>query len=189
MNVKEHKEEYADLYAPGALTVDRHQDLVLEIDVLCRIAGIRKEWVARKMSDVCSAKELEWVSNSPTHARNDIAGLVYVGVSDVEDRMNAMCGAFLRNFIDARVVTVQQLIEPSGGPNPTVLLCPNFFLAKGAGGDVAQWESTRLYGLLLQRFNQGRLSVLYVADMDVLGTQYGAVFQKHIERHYTEVCS
>ena len=69
----------------------------------------------------------------------------------------AMAGALVRNFVDARVRTVEQLLDSP--VDATVMLCPNFHLL----GDKAmpQWRAQKLYDMLLDRYQRDLPSVVW----------------------------
>lgn len=121
-------------------------------------------------------------------------GVVYVGLENskvpIEDRMLAMTGAFLRNYVNAKFMVVQDvLLQLKKGEMPecTVLLIPNFCLSKGDGGHIASWEVSSLLGLLYSRLGKGLKTVLYVSSMESLVAQYGKPFKSHIDSHYVIV--
>ena len=82
------------------------------------------------------------------------------------------------------MVTVQALVDKAGPPDATVIICPNFFLGNSGGKGIAAWEATTLFGVLMERMNAERMTVLNVADMGALGTAYGSAFVDLIENNY-----
>jgi hypothetical protein len=101
--------------------------------------------------------------------------------------MMAMAAALLRNYIDARVITVQTLLEASEHhheiPDPTVLLIPNLFVRQGGKG-IPSWKMSLIYDLLLSRFTAGRVTVAYVEDMNLMAADYGALMAQHLKAGY-----
>lgn len=180
--------QYPEEFGAGVLNPEVHADLVVELDNVCEIAGVRRKHVINSMKGICSAEEMEWVRRFPQHRENECAGLAYVGASQIQERMSALCGALVRNFIDARIVTVQSLIDMKDPPpDPTVLIVPNFFIGKSGGGDLATWHTTALLGVLIQRLNHSRLTVVGISDMNAMALQYGHTFREIIEAYYTQV--
>src|SRR5271165_2293622 len=67
-----------DPYASGVLVEDQHARLVQDIDRYAKDAGIQPRWIASRMGDVCSPKELEYARKLNTHrAGSEIDGLCY----------------------------------------------------------------------------------------------------------------
>lgn len=163
-----------------------HARLLLEIERFTETAGIVPAMVWSRMAEYCTEEEIEWVRRMRQDKTN---GMVYVGSPNVpvEDKMMAIAGACLRNYIDARVMPVQDVIarlRADTMPHPTVLLIPNFCIEKGEGGDIAQWHISSLLGLLYSRLAKNLKTVLYVGSWASLEKNYGEAFKKHIASHY-----
>jgi hypothetical protein len=185
---EKHQYVYAHMYEPGVLDPDVHYKLVEDFDHYLSIARVRPEFVINNMDSIgCGEVEQDWVRGIRKHASNRIAGLAFIGSKNVADRMGAIVGACLRNYIDARIITVQELLrsmKDGDAEDPTVLLIPNFFIGKQSGGDLPTWQVSQLLGLLYQRFFDNRLTVIYVQDMNALAEGYGLPFKEHVEKNY-----
>ena len=84
-------------------------------------------------------------------------------------------------------MTVQEALALSKAqdmPDPTVLLIPNFFIAKDEGGQIAIWEISTLLGLLISRLAKGKVTVLYVQNLKQLELEYGKPFVAHIKQYF-----
>ena len=127
------------------------------------------------------------------HSDAGVLGLVYVGrkpASPVAQRMMALAGACLRNFINAKVMTVQEVLarlKEGNMPNPSVLFIPNFFIGKEHGGAIPAWQVAGLWGLLLDRQAEGCQTFLYVEDMDAMAAQYGDTFKDHFINYFERI--
>jgi len=98
------------------------------------------------------------------------------------ERFSAMAAACLRNYIAARVMTVQDVLEALGEgtmPQPTVLLIPNFYTGAD-GGKMAQWDIPALLGMLYSRQSAGLQTVVYVNDLAPMGKAYGIGCEQHL---------
>jgi len=173
----------------GILNREYHARLLLNLETHAANAGIPPEFVWSKMSKYCTPEEVTWVRRMRVEKDH---GLCYRGVFPVpiEDKMMAVTGACLRNYIDARMMTVQEVLhylKAGDMPSPTVLLIPNFCLDKGEGGDIAQWQSSSLLGLLYSRLAKNLKTVLYIGSEAALEKHYGEAFAKHIRSHYTMI--
>lgn len=177
------------IFDAGILDREYHRRLIANLDTHLERAGIPFPYIMSPLAKFCSVEELVWVQ----HIRQDTDyGLCITdeGEASVIDKMMAIAGVCLRNYIDARVMTVQQVVaalKDGTMPMPTVLLIPNFFLAGDTEGTVASWEVSELLGLLYSRLGAGRKTVLYVQNWKALEKEYGKVFAKHILSHYTIV--
>jgi hypothetical protein len=183
---KKHRADYAEAYAPGILSPENHARLVVDLDRVAKGAHVPKQYIYRhRMAEFCGPDELNWVK---TFRRNESAGICYVGnVLHVEQRMLVIAGALLRNFVDARVHTVQEVsdaVRAGTELEGRVILVPNFHLSKGNGGDIPSWQVSGLLGFLYRRFANETKTVIYVASMKMLQAEYGRSFQEHIEDHF-----
>jgi hypothetical protein len=159
-------------YEVGVLDRKIHERMVKAIDRYAQQAGIPVAAICTHLAHYVGEDEQEWVSEYLASPRNDPPpGLLYVGAwPDVGTRMTGIAGAFIRNFVDARVVTVHQLVE-ADFPDCAVLLVPNFY---APGGNLTAWRAAKLVDGVLVRLHAGRPVVLHVADLDTMETAYGA---------------
>lgn len=179
-----------DPFESGVLDRDEHDRMVADIAKVARDANIRPEWIWARIELHCSPEEIEWVRRFPFHKAEGKAGLCLVGKHPepgIEDRMSAIAGALVRNFVRARLMTVHQVIEAVDSGQPpeiSCLLVPNFFLGRSG---LPAWRLGLMLDALLHRQLLGLQSVLYVADLDVMAKEYGLPTRKHILAHYTLV--
>jgi hypothetical protein len=185
--------DVADPYETKVLKRDVHDRLVKNLTNYAEDAGIQKHWVWTPLVDHVSAVEFDYVKTFPKiRSEGMVKGLVLTrktAEADPYERMSAMAGAFVRNFIRARMMTVQHvlgLLKDGDAPVATVLLIPNFFHSKDEGGSIPQWQASHLYDLLLQRASEGKQTVLYATDIGEMGTTYGSAFSRFISTNYTK---
>ena len=101
-----------------------------------------------------------------------------------------IAGVLSRNFINARMVTLNRVIEEcQAGDRPTesCLLIPNFFIPKSQGGKQADYRVQILYGLLIERHSDRNMNILYVHNWSQLHKEYGSHIAKHLEANYEEI--
>ena len=179
----------ADPYATGVLDPEEHERMVADIARIARDANIRPEWIWARIEKHCTPGEIEWVRRFPFHCREGRAGLCLVGKHPepgIEDRMSAIAGALVRNFVRARLMTAHQVIEAADDGQPpeiSCLLVPNFFPGKTEGA-LPAWRLALLLDALLHRQLRGLQTVLYVNDLAALGKAYGMALRQHLEAHY-----
>ena len=163
-----------DPYASGVLDKTVHARMVADLEGVAAAANIQPYWIWTPLAETCAPIEVEWVKRFRFHAGERIAGLCYVGPDpdpEIETRMAAIAGALTRNFICARVMTVNELLavaQDGGAPDMSCLLVPNFFVEKTRGPGTAQWRVSALLDVLIYRQAQGLQTVLYASDLEAL---------------------
>lgn len=167
-----------------------HSRLVQDIDRISMTSNIPVGMILKSMKDYCTEEEVEWVKHLWTRDENEKMNLAYIGSNTdkpIETRMMAMGGACLRNFIDARLYTAQEMvrgIDQGKTPNPSVLMIPNFFIGKDQGGHISSWHVSSLLGLLISRLAAKRVTVLYIDNLKALEAEYGKAFVQHVKNYY-----
>lgn len=173
------------------LNSETHKRLIADMEHVCQTANIPASFVHRSMKGIVTQPEIDWVVNFNANRNNGVAGLMLVGVQNAETRMMAMCGALLRNFIDARLMPLNTLLalqEKDVLPEPTVMLIPNLFLrSSGKSMGIPPWKIQVIYDVLLQRFTSGKPTVLFVEEQEGMAAAYGQVFAEHLSSHYKQV--
>jgi hypothetical protein len=168
-----------------------HARLLADIEGVCAMANIPRHMLHSSASEYCGPSELEWLTNYPVNKASG-KGLLMTGKftnPSPETRMMAMAGAFLRNFVDARLIPLNSLlemVEDKVDCDATVLLVPNLYLRQG-GKTLPSWKMQQMYDHLLGRLTAGKLTVLYVEDMQAMAAEYGPAFLGHLTDHYREI--
>lgn len=177
-------------YETKVLDPDVHERLVANIDFYASEAGIPKRMLWTPIADVCNEAEIDWLRRFRHLQAKGVAGLVLTGHLEPppEVRMMAMVGALVRNFINARVMTAQELFRASQSgdvPEHTAIAVPNFFVSDGENSDMPSWMVAELYSALVDRFKGGRMTILYVSGLERLRKKWGPTLADHIEQNYT----
>ena len=127
-----------------------HARLVLGLKGYAEDAGIQAHWVWTPLADHVGEIECSYLKKFPIlRAEGQVNGLVLTRKTveaDPFEHMSALTGAFVRNFIRARLMTLQsvlQQLKDGDHIEATVLLIPNFFHSKEEGGSILQWQATR----------------------------------------------
>lgn len=177
-----------EVFSIGILDVEYHDRLLADLNRFSEKAGIPPQYVWSKLSSYCTDKDITWVRKMREGTDH---GLVYVGNTgkvSVEDKMMAIAGACLRNYIDARVMTVQDVLSKlknDSMPYPTLVLVPNFCMASTDASGVASWQAAALLGWLYSRLARNLRTVLYVGSLSALESLYGEAVVRHLKAHYT----
>lgn len=174
-------------YESKVLDPEIHGRLVKEIESVARRANIPVQMVWTSMTKFCTDEEIDYVRELRKKNAVGILGLVYVGYGTedgvpVIDRMSAAAAACVRNYINAQVMMVNEIIQHTQAgtmPNPTVLLVPNFYV--GEDDKIPKWRSGALLDMLYSRRQEGLQTFLYVRDMNDLASDYGSSFVEHLK--------
>lgn len=177
-----HTRQYAYVYKHRALTPNVHYRLVLNMMRYAVAAGIQPEHIFKSLPKDTPKTIVAWIKSYP-FPKN---GALIQGVKPA--LFEAITGCFLRNFISARYITLQNLITLLKGndhPSETILLIPNFFLRKKNGGNIPNWELSLLYSYLLERSAKGKYNILLAEDLSGIQSEYGSNIYEHIVDNYT----
>lgn len=161
-----------------------HSRIIADFEQVCATAGIQRHFLYESMKEVCGPIEIDWVTNFNKYHAEGCPGLLLNGVKRPDTRCQAITAALLRNYIDARVVPINTLIEASsdgGVPTPTVLLIPNLYIT-AMSNKMPAWRVQVIYELLLQRSTHSKVSVVYVEDLKSIAGVYGEPFRDFLSR-------
>lgn len=182
--------ELKQAFDSGVLDPNRHQRLIEGSSKYCTLAGVPERYLLHGMKSFgCTDNEINLVRRIPKLISDGTGGICYCGEfnTPVEEKFMAVVGACLRNFIDARFMTIYQVmthLEKRDLPDPTVLVIPNFYMKKGDGGELATWQSGALHGMLLRRLAAQKFTILYVQDMKSMEKDFGSSLHDHIKAQY-----
>lgn len=184
-----------DAIESGLMDSDYHERLMADIHGVVQQAGIPESYVWTPMSTYCGETEIDFVINLSTHVDSikPVFGMVYIGNVEgkpINDRMMAIAGACLRNYINAKVMTLMEVLtalRDNSMPSPTVLLIPNFFMGRSGSGKIAEWETPLLLDMLYKRQQESKQTVLYVSAIDALEAEYGHAFTDHLDGKFVPV--
>ena len=137
------------------------------------------------MTKHCGPVEVDWVKRFWFYLRQGVPGLLLHGISRPDTRCQSMAAALVRNYVDARVIPLNTLIEGNingnHAPSPTVLLIPNLFMS-AMGKNIPAWRVQAMYDVLLERSTKSKPTVAYVEDLKGLVTMYGEPFRDFLSR-------
>jgi len=163
-----------------------HQPLLDDWENIAREANVPVGCLEVPMKSTCTDAEIEYVKALRRKASENKYGLVYMGdkpTYPMTNRMIAITAACLRNYIEARVMTLDEVLQnvkKGDMPSPTVLLIPNFHVGNSEGGKIADWQVSGLLSMLYDRQVSGKQTFLYVRSLKGIQTAYGDVFAQHI---------
>lgn len=185
-----------DVYSHGALTPERHERLVADLEGYAADAGIKPNFIYQTLPDYIKTRERNYLKGfRTTMHEGTTGGLYYTGVfkaPSIQDRMAAMAGCLVRNFIRARVVSLGDVIDSIAAKDPiegTCLLIPNFYYGQQDLPVLAKWQVALMYDFLLSRQLRGLQTILYVNDIGKLSKEFGTGFAELIQGSFLEVKS
>lgn len=155
-----------------------HGRILADFDNVCATAGVQGRFLKESMTEYCSAVEVDWVKKFRQYRAEGCPGLLLEGVARPDTRCQAIAAALVRNFLDARVIplnTLMDLMGDGGPPSPSVLVIPNLYTVASAK-NMPAWRVGAVYDLLLNRATQSKPSVVYVENLKSLIGVYGAPF-------------
>lgn len=197
-----------DAFAPkGVLQPGVHEELFNDLDKLAATAGLAggKKFIVQSCKPYLDAQELASAAKLKQKLADGKFGVIYgPKVPRVPERFMALTGAFMRNYLNARFMTLQQCIEEHrhhGTVDATVLLIPDFHVpsSPAVGGHVQkpseikgadklttkpQFVVEMVSSMLLDRIATGKFTYLYSEDLSRLGQDYGPYVAKLVGENY-----
>ena len=171
----------------GIIDESAHEQLLADLAGYTRTAGIPEHFVWTSITKYCDKDEIDYVMDlkkSLAECTGETNGMVYLGAiakAPVNERMMSIAGVCLRNYINAKVMTVQAVLDAMKTGdlpnNVSVLLIPNFFDVEC---HIAKWQISDLLGMLYQRQQEGKHTVVHVTSKEDLEKGYGNSFNKHL---------
>lgn len=159
-----------------------HERIIKDMDHVVAVANIPKNFLDRSMLDTCGDQEVAWVRDF-NRTRGEVAGLVLHNQSNADTRCMLIVAALVRNFVDARIVSLSTLLDSGDPPDPTVMVIPNFY-QKSFGKTLPAWKVSHLHDVLISRFTASKPTVLVVEDFNALAMSYGQGTADFLQQHF-----
>jgi hypothetical protein len=160
-----------------------HYRIINDRDKICAVAGISNKHLEESMRGYCGPRTTDWVKHFNRHEAEGSPGLLITYAKQPGTIFQAIAGALVRHYIDARVKPLDSVLaEHDEGADlrvPHVLLIPNLFV-HGEGATLPRWRIRVLRDLLLARTIQSRTNVLYVESLEGLKSAYGQPFTDYL---------
>lgn len=167
----------------GILNKDVHSKLILGMDGVCARSNVPKHYITTSMVENTTEKDIMWVKNFPRVSQSGKSGYVVQG-EGVELRCMFMAGALLRNYIDAVVLPLNNVLESDKEIDPTVLIIPNFYSNLGETKAPPSWKLQQIYDLLMNRITSNKQTILGVTSISSMTGCYGNLLSSHIKATY-----
>lgn len=152
----------------------KHEPLIANLDMVLENSGVTLDALCTSASKVCTKAEIDFLVGYHQHGK----GLIYYGeVEHVYKRMEAITAALVRNFIDARLMTVHDMIElySEGLLDAQVLVIPDFFtkLCENKTHDEFLRQKLNAYSFLIKMRQQGIRAIIHAHDMGLFVERHG----------------
>lgn len=185
-----HMDIYKHIYDYGVLSPGNDKALVMNIEKYAKDAGIPAHYIYRSMFDFTENGVADWMRYYKGNLRRGIYGACLVSDDDALKKFSAVIGCAIRNYINARLMTIQEVIDSRKEGlklSYELIAVPNFYVSKEEGGNIPTWDSALLLSWLYERYAASQQTVIYVSNMQNLGSAYGTAFQKFITNHYETI--
>lgn len=154
-----------------------HRRIIADIHRYAERAGVPPEAISTGLEHYCSEPEIEWAVRYLSNRERPPVGLLYLGRwKDPARRMAGLAGCMVRNFVDARVMSVQRATDEMA--TCTLLLIPRV-----PGKALADWKASQLVDLLTERMNAGKCTVVAARDLETLKAQHGEALAEALARY------
>ena len=185
---KAHIRQNAEVYGAGLLNPDKHYVLVEKLAQYAREAGIPSKYIYRPIEDFCDDNpEVTWMKQYRYHRCRDVYGVCFVGSPHHLQRMSAMVGMCVRNYISSRLTDLTTLLtdlKDNNASDVDMLSVGNFCLGQMSGGHVPAWQIPALIGYLYKRYSSEQYTIVYVDDFANIKKIYGPTMSEHIEEYF-----
>lgn len=180
----------ATMEAKPALQKGVHDRLLQDIDHIASMSNVPVSMIKMSCSDYLGKGVKSWLISYRKLKAIDMASAYMLGPlkASPEKLMMAMAAVLIRNFIDARVYSLQGFLdlEGSAARQATAVFIPNFQNSYH-GKPLASHQVQTLYSILLDRMTEDKVTVLYLDSIDQMRDQYGTSISEFITKNYTQL--
>ncbi len=162
------------VWSSGVLNPSDHLRLVMNIDSIASRAGLGERYKSLiwepTAPDLLSPMELQWAQAVVAYAKTHTwsmskLGICYpAGTKHIHDRMRQMVAKLLRNIVDARVLTIHEILaerKATGTVEGTAILCPDFILPEYIQ-TFSDWDRKELIAFIKDRAKDGLPTSVYL---------------------------
>lgn len=158
-----------------------HKRLIGNAAFYAEQAGIEELWLWQPLEDSVGPNELKWVSQYHKLREMRVCGILYLGKYEAEtglsvgERMQAMTGALVRNFIDARCKSLAEALEQD--VDCDCLMIHDFALHDKVAFKIRDAGSR----LVMDRARRGEKTILYGSRMSLIEDEFGEALTSHLD--------
>lgn len=152
----------------------KHEPIIANLDMVLFNSGVSLDALCTSALEVCTQPEIDFLMGYHQHGK----GLIYLGnVEHVYKRMEAITAALVRNFVDARLITVHDLVElySEGYLEAQVVVVPDFFtkLCENKTHDEFLRQKMNAYSFLIKLRQRGIRAIVYAHDLGMFVERHG----------------
>lgn len=164
-----------DPYKAGVLDPKTHSRLVADIDNVARRSGLGERYKSliweKPDPHLLEQMEVSWMKQVLIYAQTGMWGHEKLGIAypdkvpHVADRMRAMTARLIRNMVDARVLSLSEILSErkanDGIVEGTCIFCPDFMIPEYLT-TLSDWDRKEMIGWIKDRAKSGKPTSLYV---------------------------
>jgi hypothetical protein len=167
-----------------------HAQLLADIDNIAATANVQVKYIKTSMYDMpvpVPEQVIDFVRKYRKFRGDNETGLLLEGLPHADVICQAMVGAFIRNYIDARIIPIHALIDHHERHEIKPLMCsvlliPNLYVQALEKG-IPRWKMNRVYEILMQRATAGKPTVVWVEDRLQFAKAYGIYFNSFFDQY------
>ncbi len=161
------------------LDKEYHAKLIANLAKISYESNVPVTFITQSAKDYCTQVQLDWLKDYKNKTNLCLVG---DSTSTPETQCAALAAALIRNYIDAKMVTLQSILKDEV-LDANVLFVPNFYRTSDSKA-LAEWQCSLLYDFLSCRFMAGKRTVLHIDNLDAMAKAYGKSFTRHIKEVY-----
>ena len=171
------------------LQAGKHDTLRDQLSFIAEQAHIPEKYIRHVgAKEYCTEAEMSWLRNTKKNISEGKGGMILHGTQlhSISKKMLAIGATLTRNFIDARVYSISELLDLiesryEDPPECTVLIIPDLCISDY---EIPKRQIHKLAGYLLKRFVDEKAMIAYVDSIKVVEEKYGSNFADNLKNHY-----
>lgn len=166
-----------------------HDPLVAQLQFISEHSRVPEDYLKHVgAKEFCSDAEMDWLRNAKKYLHNNDMGMVFWGPQEfsILKKMLAIGATLVRNYIDARVYSLTELLDllddrNAESPECTVIIIPDFCVADY---DIPKRLIHKLSGFLTSRFIEHKGMIAYIDSYEILERKYGSTLANYVKEHH-----
>lgn len=157
-----------------------HERLYADRAFYSGLAGVRQEYLWQPLGGLACENEVKYISHIKSARDRGVYGILYVGQLPGK-RLDAMVGALVRNFIDARLRTLEDALADDASGTCSVLFVPDFCVSADS---APHHTKSAVMRLLQRRLAAEQQTIVYAHTVAALAAAYGGAVKEHVSTHF-----
>ncbi len=173
----------------GVLDKKFHAPIIRRLEFFSVQTRVPVSYICSSVANHLSPDELKGIQKFYDWTNEGIGGLLVHGNAknrSITSMFCAVAGWMIRNKIDARIYTLQELatdarLDGPGLPECRVLLIPDFHITEVHTND---WIRQTIDTIIYSRYTNDKFTILYCEDHKLMRHQYGTALDMHFLKTY-----